>query len=207
MSSPFPLITDLGTTSFADAWTSMRAFTDARTPETADELWATEHPAVYTQGVAGKAEHLLSNALNIPVVKTDRGGQITFHGPGQVIVYCLIDLRRKPYGVRALVRRLEAGVIDFLALHGVAAHGREDAPGVYVGARKIASLGLKVRNGCTYHGVALNVDGDLAPFANINPCGLIGMQMTRCADVGIAESAPKVRVALAASISRALEVQ
>jgi lipoyl(octanoyl) transferase len=170
----------------------MRAFTDARTPATPDELWLTTHPPIYTQGVAGKPEHLLSNPLNIPVIKTDRGGQITYHGPGQAIVYCLIDLRRKSYGVRELVRRIEGAVIATLAAHGVAAEGRTDAPGVYVRGRKIASLGLKVRNGCTYHGVALNVDSDLSPFATTNPCGLLGMHMTRCLDEGITLSTNEI---------------
>ncbi len=182
----------------------MRAFTDARLPETEDALWVTEHPPIYTQGIAGKPEHLLSNPQNIPVINTDRGGQITYHGPGQAIVYCLIDLRRKDFGVREMVRRLEQGVIDLLALHGVEAHGRLDAPGVYVAARKIASLGLKVRKGCTYHGVALNVDMDLSPFLTTNPCGLLGMEMTQCRAHGIANTAPQIGLELAQQLSRTL---
>jgi lipoyl(octanoyl) transferase len=197
-------ILTLGLTEFSACWQRMRDFTDARTLHSADALWVTEHPAVYTQGVAGKPEHLLSNPREIPVLKTDRGGQITYHGPGQAIVYCLIDLRRRPYGVREMVRRVEAGVITLLAAHGIEALGREDAPGVYVDGRKIASLGLKVRNGCTYHGVALNVDMDLSPFDTTNPCGLLGMQMTQCSALGMTESEPQVGLALAAHLMKAL---
>ncbi len=182
----------------------MRTFTDSRNADTEDELWLTEHDPVYTQGVAGKPEHLLANPLHIPVLKTDRGGQITYHGPGQAVVYCLIDLRRKPYGVRELVRRIEAAVVAVLAAHGVRAAGREDAPGVYVAGRKIASLGLKVRNGCTYHGVALNVDGDLSPFSHTNPCGLLGMRMTRMADEGIHLSTVDAGTQLAQQLTHTL---
>jgi lipoyl(octanoyl) transferase len=178
-------VVELGMHSFDQTWSRMRSFTDARHADTEDELWVTEHLPVYTQGVAGKPEHLLANPTGIPVIQTDRGGQITYHGPGQSVVYCLIDLRRKPYGVREMVRLIENAVIAVLASYDVQAHGRIDAPGVYVGGRKIASLGLKVRNGCTYHGVALNVDCDLAPFLNTNPCGLLGMKMTRCLDEGV----------------------
>jgi lipoyl(octanoyl) transferase len=197
-------IVQLGAIPFDVAWARMRAFTDARAPETEDALWITEHPPVYTQGVAGKPEHLLANPRNIPVIKTDRGGQITYHGPGQVIVYCLIDLRRKPYGVRELVRRMEAGVIEALAARGIVAEGRVDAPGVYVAGRKIASLGLKVRKGCTYHGVALNVNMDLSPFETTNPCGLLGMKMTQCSELGVTETAPQVGQALAQQLNLTL---
>jgi lipoyl(octanoyl) transferase len=197
-------IIQLGLTTFDATWQRMLAFTDARTPETEDALWITEHPPVYTQGISGKPEHLLANPHNIPVIKTDRGGQITYHGPGQAIVYCLVDLRRKPYGVRELVRRMEAGVIETLAAHGIVAEGRVDAPGVYVEGRKIASLGLKVRKGCTYHGVALNVNMDLSPFETTNPCGLLGMQMTQCSEHGITETAPQVGQALAQQLTLTL---
>jgi lipoyl(octanoyl) transferase len=202
----FPMnIHALGRTEFSQTWQRMRAFTDARGRDTDDELWMTEHNAVFTQGVAGKPEHLLVNPTNIPVIKTDRGGQITFHGPGQAVVYCLIDLRRKAFGVRELVQRVESAVIGLLEEYDVAASGRRDAPGVYVNGNKIASLGLKVRNGCTYHGVALNVDGDLTPFSYTNPCGLVGMQMTRCADHGISLSTPEAGLALARHLQRRLE--
>jgi lipoyl(octanoyl) transferase len=197
-------IVQLGALPFDAAWAQMRAYTDARTPDTEDALWITEHPSVYTQGVAGKPEHLLANPHNIPVIKTDRGGQITYHGPGQTIVYCLLDLRRQLYGVRELVRRMEAGVIETLAAHGIIAEGRVDAPGVYVAGRKIASLGLKVRKGCTYHGVALNVNMDLSPFEDTNPCGLLGMKMTQCSEHGITETAPQVGQALAQQLNLTL---
>jgi lipoyl(octanoyl) transferase len=197
-------ITTLGRTDFSACWQRMRAFTDARLADTEDALWVTEHDPVYTQGVAGKPEHLLANPLNIPVLKTDRGGQITYHGPGQAVVYCLIDLRRKPYGVRELVRRIETAVVGLLAAQGVAAAGRVDAPGVYVAGRKIASLGLKVRNGCTYHGVALNVDGDLTPFTYTNPCGLLGMRMTRMTDEGVALSTLEAGTQLAQQLTHSL---
>lgn len=162
---------------------AMRAFTAARAPETADEIWLVEHPPVFTQGLAGKPEHVL-DAGNIPVVQTERGGQVTYHGPGQVVAYLLIDLRRRRLGPRALVSLIERAVVDLLGTQGVAATPSPGAPGVYVrnadgscGA-KIASLGLKVSRGCSYHGVALNVDMDLEPFGRINPCGFPGQPMT-----------------------------
>lgn len=163
----------------------MREFTLARQADTPDELWLVEHPPVYTQGLAGKPEHLPRIDNGIPVVKTDRGGQITFHGPGQVVIYALLDLRRRGLGVRALVRKLERAVIELLAAHGVSAEGRESAPGVYVGNAKIAALGLRVRNGCCYHGLSLNVDMDLGPFEAINPCGYPGLAVTQTRALGI----------------------
>ena len=199
-------IVQLGPSTFDATWQRMRDFTDARAPDAEDALWITEHPSVYTQGIAGKPEHLLRNPHHIPVVKTDRGGQITYHGPGQAIVYCMVDLRRKSYGVRELVRRMEAGVIALLAQHRVEAQGRVDAPGVYVAARKIASLGLKVRKGCTYHGIALNVDMDLSPFLDTNPCGLNGMKMTQCSEHGIRASAPEMGFALAHHLNDTLDL-
>ena len=156
----------------------MREFTDERDAETPDELWLVEHDPVFTQGLAGKAEHLLAPG-DIPVVKTDRGGQVTYHGPGQVVAYPLIDIQRRDLGVRCLVDRLEQAVIDLLAGDGVRSERRAGAPGVYVGAAKIASIGLKVRRGRTYHGLAFNVAMDLAPFARINPCGFSGLAMTQ----------------------------
>ena len=162
----------------------MKDFTAARTADTPDEIWLVQHPPVYTQGQAGKPEHLL-RASAIPLVKIDRGGQITYHGPGQIVAYLLLDLRRWKINVRELVRLMEQAVIDLLAQYWVAAQGREDAPGVYVGDAKIASLGLKIRNGCCYHGLALNVDMDLKPFACINPCGFAGLRVTQARDVGV----------------------
>jgi lipoyl(octanoyl) transferase len=165
----------------------MQDFTARRGPETPDELWLLEHPPVYTLGMAGKPEHLL-HATAIPVVKIDRGGQITYHGPGQIVVYLLLDLKRRNLGVKELVRRMEQAVIDLLAQYHVVAGRRDKAPGVYVGNAKIAALGLRIKNGCCYHGLCLNVDMDLAPYAAINPCGYAGLAVTQCRDVGVAEN-------------------
>ena len=163
----------------------MRDFTLARTADTPDELWLVEHPPVYTLGIAAKPEHLPRIDNGIPIVRSDRGGQITYHGPGQVVVYTLLDLRRRQIGVRALVRTLERAVIELLAEHGVSAAGREDAPGVYVDGSKVAALGLRIRNGCAYHGLSLNVDMDLSPFDAINPCGYPGLRVTQTRDLGL----------------------
>lgn len=162
----------------------MSEFTTERTSETIDELWVLEHPAVFTQGCAGKAEHLLTET-NIPIVKSDRGGQITYHAPGQIIVYLLIDLRRQKVNVRSLVSIIEQAIINLLAHYNVTAAAKPDAPGVYVKGKKIASLGLKIRKGCSFHGLALNVDMDLSPFLHINPCGYAGLEMTQCKNEGI----------------------
>lgn len=162
----------------------MRAFTDARDADTEDELWVLEHPAVYTLGQAGRREHVL-NPGDIPVVESDRGGQVTYHGPGQVIVYTLIDLRRAGFGIREMVIRLENAVISMLGKHGLVGEGRRDAPGVYVNGAKIAALGLRVRRGCSYHGLALNIDVDLAPFAGIDPCGFPGLEVTSTAALSV----------------------
>jgi len=162
----------------------MKDFTASRTDSTCDEVWLVEHPPVYTQGVACKPEHLLYNK-GIPVIRTDRGGQITYHGPGQIIAYLLLDMRRLKLGVRELVRKMEGAVVDLLRDYHVPAEGRTDAPGVYVGDAKIAALGLKIKHGCCYHGLALNVDMDLAPFAAINPCGYPGLRVTQTRDLGI----------------------
>lgn len=169
-----PVIHSLGLVEYQPIWDAMKRFTAERNYETRDEIWLVQHPPVYTQGLAGKPEHLLHNTA-IPVVKIDRGGQITYHGPGQIVAYLLLDMRRWKIGVRQLVRLMEQAVIDLLAEFGVVAHGREDAPGVYVDDAKIAALGLKIKNGCCYHGLSFNVDMDLSPFANINPCGYAGL--------------------------------
>jgi len=174
----------LGRVEYEPTWRAMQDFTAQRTSDTADEIWLLEHPPVYTQGQAGKPEHLIA-ATDIPVVPIDRGGQITYHGPGQVVAYVLVDLRRRGYGIRELVTRLEQAVIDVLAAHGVKTERKAGAPGVYVDGAKIAALGLRVRHGCTYHGLAFNVDMDLAPFAAINPCGYAGMQVTQCRELGL----------------------
>ncbi|WP_413229034.1 lipoyl(octanoyl) transferase LipB [Arsukibacterium sp.] len=161
----------------------MQRFTDQRDENTPDELWMLEHPAVFTQGQAGKAEHLLLPG-DIPVVKVDRGGQVTYHGPGQLVVYVLLDIKRRKLGVRELVSMLEQALVELLAQFGATANARPDAPGVYIDGKKIASLGLRVRKGCTFHGLALNVDMDLSPFHRINPCGYAGMQMIQSKDYG-----------------------
>jgi lipoyl(octanoyl) transferase len=173
----------------------MQAFTARRTADTPDELWLLEHPPVYTLGQAGKVEHLIA-ATDIPVVPIDRGGQITYHGPGQAVAYVLVDLRRRGFGIRELVGRMEQAVIDLLATQGVAAERLAGAPGVYVGGAKIAALGLRVRHGCTYHGLALNIDMDLAPFAAINPCGYPGMAVTQCRNLGVNLTLPQAEQAL-----------
>jgi len=181
----------LGRTEYDATWRAMQAFTDARGTETPDQIWLTEHPPVYTLGLAGRREHLLRHN-GIPAIKVDRGGQITYHGPGQLVAYTLFDLKRAKLGVRDMVRRIEAAVIQWLDSVGISAYGNESAPGVYVatklGEAKIAALGLKVRNGCTYHGLAVNIAMDLAPFADIDPCGYPGLGVTQLADLGIVRS-------------------
>ena len=186
--APAPRVRRLGITDYESTWRAMREFTAARAADTADEVWLTGHPPVYTLGVAGRAEHLPRAANGIPVVKSDRGGQITYHGPGQLVAYLLIDLRRRGLTVRPLVRIMERAVIDWLAEYGVAAEGRVAAPGVYVAGAKIAALGLRVTNGCCYHGLAVNVDMDLAPFRAIDPCGYPGLDVTTARELGIAET-------------------
>jgi lipoyl(octanoyl) transferase len=190
----------LGRTDYEACWRAMQSFTDARSERTSDEIWLTEHAPIYTFGLAGRREHLLRDN-GIAAIGVDRGGQVTYHGPGQLVAYLLFDLRRSKLGVRSMVRRIEAAVIEFLASLRVDAYGREGAPGVYVERSaveaKIAALGLKVRNGCTYHGLALNVAMDLAPFADIDPCGYPGLAVTQLADLGIAMSVQEAGEALA----------
>lgn len=172
----------LGRTCYTPVWEAMRAFTTARDAATSDELWLTEHEPVFTQGQAGKVEHVLMPG-DIPVIATDRGGQVTYHGPGQIVAYPLIDIVRAAISVRAFVSLLEHTMIDALSGYGVVATARADAPGVYVDGMKIGSLGLRVRRGRTYHGLSLNVDMDLEPFTRINPCGMAGMQMTQLSEL------------------------
>lgn len=201
---PPPRIRHLaGLQDYPATWAAMRAFTDARDAETLDELWLLEHPPVFTLGQAGRPEHLLAPG-SIPVVQTDRGGQVTYHGPGQLVVYLLLDLRRSGIGVKRLVARLEQSVIDLLAEHGVQAERRADAPGVYVAGAKIASLGLRVRNGCSYHGLALNVDMDLEPFSRINPCGYAGLTVTQLVDQVPGITLDETRQTLAGILTRHL---
>lgn len=201
----------LGHRAYLPVWEAMRELTDNRDEATADQFWLVEHDPVFTQGQAGKPEHLLMPG-DIPVVNTDRGGQVTYHGPGQVVLYPLLDVRRGKIGVRDLVSAIENAVIAVLAEYDVSAWAKPDAPGVYVntehGEAKIASLGLRIRRGASYHGVALNVDGDLSPFARINPCGYAGMQVTRLADVATLSTdhdvGEQLAFALAAQLHRHL---
>ncbi len=178
----------------------MRAFTDARDASTSDTLWAVEHPPVYTLGQAGKREHLL-NPGAIPIVESDRGGQVTYHGPGQLVVYTLMDLRRAKLGIRDLVINLENAIIDTLHAFEITAQGRRDAPGVYVGDEKIAALGLRVRKGCAYHGLSLNVDMDLTPFLGINPCGFADLKVTSMRKLGVKASKDAVLAHLLQAVS------
>ncbi|PTS85893.1 octanoyltransferase [Pseudomonas sp. HMWF032] len=172
---------ELGQVDYQPTWHAMQRFTDTRGADTPDEIWLLEHAPVFTQGQAGKAEHVLFPG-DIPVVQVDRGGQVTYHGPGQLVAYLLLDVRRSGIGVRELVSRIERSLIDLLASYGVSANAKPDAPGVYVDGAKIASLGLRIRNGRSFHGLALNVDMDLQPFQRINPCGYAGMAMTQLVD-------------------------
>lgn len=176
------IVRELGLQSYQQVWQDMQAFTDQRTASTPDELWSVQHPPVYTLGKNAKPEHVLEPG-DIPVVKSDRGGQVTYHGPGQLVVYTLLDLNRMKIGVRELVTRIENSVIELLGEHGIRAHARKDAPGVYVDGRKIAALGLRVRKGCSFHGLAFNVSMDLEPFSRINPCGYQGMEVTQLSDL------------------------
>jgi len=168
---------------YESVWHAMQAYTDTRDSDSQDELWVVEHPPVFTQGQAGKSEHIL-NPGDIPVIQVDRGGQVTYHGPGQLVVYPLIDIKRNKMGVRQLVNNIEQSIVDMLAQYDVEAYAKADAPGVYVQERKVASLGLRIRKGCSFHGLALNVDMDLAPFQRINPCGYAGLEMVQCKALG-----------------------
>lgn len=203
MISPL-VIRELGRADYVPTWEAMQAFTAARIPETPDELWQVEHPPVYTLGQAGKPEHVLRD-IGIPLVKIDRGGQVTYHGPGQAVVYLLLDLPRRNLKVRELVNRIEQAVIDLLAEYGVKAERHDGAPGVYVGPAKVAALGLRVRNGRSYHGVSLNVDMDLSPFQAINPCGYAGMPVTQLKDLGVARSLPQATADLVRHLVAQLE--
>lgn len=197
------LLRRLGRRDYAPVWQAMRAFTDARDADTSSELWLVEHPPVFTQGQAGKPEHLLAPG-DIPVVQTDRGGQVTYHGPGQAVLYVLLDLKRTGLGIRALVTRMEQAVVALLAAHGVSASARPDAPGVYVDGAKVASLGLRVRHGRSYHGLALNVAMDLSPFDRINPCGHQGLSVTQLADLGVPLAPEQAGLALAEVLAAGL---
>ncbi len=180
------IVRKMGLSDYQTTWQAMKDFTNARTAETCDEIWFLQHPAVFTQGIAGKPEHLLYNT-GIDLIKTDRGGQITYHGPGQIVAYLLLDIRRLKLGVRELVRSMENAVIEVLKDYDIKAAARIDAPGVYVDNAKIAALGLKIKKNFCYHGIAFNVDMDLTPFSYINPCGYQGLQVTQTKDLGITD--------------------
>ena len=197
---------DLGRTQYEGVFHAMKAFTASRTETTPDEIWLTEHEPVFTQGQAGKAEHLLAPG-SIPVVQTDRGGQVTYHGPGQIVGYLMFDLKRLGVSVRGLVTGIEEAVVSLLVDYGIVAAPRADAPGVYVGGAKIAALGLRVRRGCSYHGLALNVCMDLEPFSRINPCGLLDMQVTQVCDLGGPEDLGAVRSLLLDKLARAYSIR
>lgn len=200
---PPPVLRRLGTLDYARTFAAMQAFTDARDDTTPDELWSLQHPPVFTQGQAGRPEHLLMPG-DIPVVASDRGGQVTYHGPGQLVVYVMVSLPRLGLGVRALVTAIESALIDLLAAYRI--EGRADplAPGVYVDGAKIASLGLRVRRGCSYHGLSLNVDMDLEPYSRINPCGRAGQAVTQLRALGVAEALDTVSARLQPLLLRRL---
>ncbi|MES2353238.1 MAG: lipoyl(octanoyl) transferase LipB [Pseudomonadota bacterium] len=197
-----PLVKRLGLVAYEPNWRAMQSFNHARDESTVDEIWLLEHLPVFTLGLAGKPEHVL-NPGNIPVIKTDRGGQVTYHGPGQILAYLLLDLRRHGWGVRELVRRMEEGVIALLADYDVKADRKISAPGVYVDGKKIAALGLRVRRGCCYHGLALNVDMDLEPFSRINPCGYPGLEITQIKNLGINASIGEITERLLKQLAKA----
>ena len=182
----------LGRTQYEAVWRAMQEYTARRGVDGIDQIWTTEHDPVYTLGIAGREAHLPRIANGIPVIRTDRGGQITYHGPGQIVVYLLLDLRRNGLSVRSLVRAMEQAVIDLLAGYGIAGERRSDAPGVYVGGAKVAAVGLRVRNGCCYHGLAFNADMDLSPFHAIDPCGYPGLAVTQARELGIADSVERL---------------
>ena len=197
----------LGRTDYERCWRAMQAWTDGRGDDMPDELWITEHPPIYTLGLDGRREHVLRENA-IPALKVDRGGQVTYHGPGQLVVYVLVDLKRRKLGVRDLVRRLEAAVVEWLGSSGIDARGKPSAPGVYVSRdgveAKIAALGLKVRNGRTYHGIAVNVAMDLSPFADIDPCGYPGLAVSQVSELGVATSVERAGETLAPFLARAI---
>jgi lipoyl(octanoyl) transferase len=199
-----PVVKRLGTVDYVETWQAMRDFTLQRAADTRDEMWIVQHPAVYTLGVATRSEHLPRIDNGIPVVKTDRGGQITYHGPGQLVIYLMLDMQRRKITVRPLVRLMENAVIDLLAEYAVAANSRTDAPGVYVGDAKVAALGLRIRNGRCYHGLALNIDMDLKPFYAIDPCGYPGLGVTQARALGIADPVDVVADKLTGHLQRRL---
>ncbi len=201
---PALTVRHLGLTDYVAAWHDMQAFTDTRGVNTPDELCFLEHPPVFTLGRNGKQEHL-HNTGSIPVVNTDRGGQVTYHGPGQLIVYTLLNIKRRQLGVQSLVRILEQAVIDLLSDYSRSAQRRERAPGVYVDDRKLAALGLRIRKGCAFHGLSLNVDMDLSPFAMIDPCGYSGLEVTQLRDLGIVATMATISTQFQQHLERLLD--
>lgn len=199
------VIRDLGVECYTDVWHAMQEFTNQRDASVLDQLWLLEHQPVFTQGQAGKAEHLLFPG-DIPVVKVDRGGQVTYHGPGQLVVYVLLDLKRRNLGVRQLVTLIEQVLVELLQSYNINAYAKADAPGVYVNEAKIASLGLRVRKGCTFHGLALNVNMDLSPFARINPCGYAGLQMVQCKDLNGPQTVAEAKQRIVQCFEQQLQV-
>jgi lipoyl(octanoyl) transferase len=198
-----PLLRWLGRAEYEPTWRAMQAFTEQRGPQTRDEIWFLEHPPVFTLGMNAAREHVLAPG-DIPLVQIDRGGQVTYHGPGQLVVYPLIDVRRRALGVRQLVMALENGIIALLASWNIVAVGRRDAPGIYVDGRKLASIGLRIRRGCSYHGLAFNVAMDLEPFRRINPCGYRGLEVTDLRTLGVSPELRNVAELLAPHLLRAL---
>lgn len=197
------IVRNLGLVAYEPTWRAMQAFNAARSEATADQVWLVEHPPVFTLGLAGRREHVRAPG-DIPVIATDRGGQVTYHGPGQAIAYVLLDLRRLGIGAKELVRRLEEAVIELLVRRGIAAARRAGMPGVYVERAKIAAIGLRIARGCSYHGVALNAALDLEPFSRIDPCGYTGLASTRLVDLGVHDKVSAVQQALADSLLRCL---
>ena len=197
-------IKHLGLVEYLPTWHAMQEFTAQRTANTPDEIWLLQHPPVFTLGLAGKREHILSTS-SIPIIPIDRGGQVTYHGPGQVVAYVLLDLKRRGYGVRELVQRMEQALIDLLDKHGIQAERRAKAPGVYVADKKIAALGLRIKQGRSYHGLALNVDMDLTPYLSINPCGYEGLEVTQLRALGVEETPEAVACKLAVQLTRTLQ--
>lgn len=198
------MIKRMGLVDYKQTLQKMQSFTQSRTAVSSDEIWFVEHPAVYTLGVAGRREHLPRKRGDIPVIDVDRGGQVTYHGPGQLIAYVLLDMKRRDLGIRDLVNRLEQAVIDLLLEYGITSCRRSEAPGVYVGEAKIAALGLRITRGCSYHGIALNVDMDLTPFHVIDPCGYPGLAVTQLRDLGVTDGVERVGDKLALHLTRLL---
>jgi lipoyl(octanoyl) transferase len=214
-----PIIKYLGRSDYEQTWQAMKQFTHQRDANTVDELWITEHAPVFTQGLNGKPEHILQTA-NIPVVQIDRGGQVTYHGPGQLVLYCLLNIQRLGFGVRALVSMIEQSIVELLAQYDIEGFARRDAPGVYVNLvsrsdnqasavqmAKIAALGLRIRKGCCYHGLSLNVNMDLKPFSNINPCGFEGLAVTQMTDLNAAITVEQAGKVLATILSHNMQSQ